>query len=111
MNSNIIIKDNPVVEVKTQENNINIINESNEIIINKQENNIIIPESNNSLKILDAPKGQKGDKGDKGDTGDFWKITSQTKLNGYTQTSTLENDKVYTYIRDEDNVVIETTVI
>jgi hypothetical protein len=41
----------------------------------------------------------------------FYKIVSQTKKDGYTQTSTLENNKVYTYIRDEDNIVIETVVI
>lgn len=38
-------------------------------------------------------------------------IVSQVKESGYTQSSTMHNGKVYTYIRDEDNVIIETEVV
>lgn len=37
-------------------------------------------------------------------------IVSQVKESGYTQSSTMHNGKVYTYIRDEDNVIIETSI-
>ena len=45
-------------------------------------------------------------KGDRGIDADILKITSQTKLSGYVQSSTMENSVVYNYLRDDDNIII-----
>lgn len=44
-------------------------------------------------------------------TGDNPRIVSQVIVANYAQSSAMDNGKVYTYIRDVDNVIIETEVV
>lgn len=133
---NIVINEtNPELNINVEENNIAISEEVNEITIEETNTTINLNEETPEISLVFNERGAtgnsayktwleqgnigteeefiaslKGEKGDKGDTADFYKIISQVILNGYTQSSTLENNKLYTYIRDTDNIVIDTII-
>lgn len=105
------------IEIENVTNEIDIINTTNDISIEdveneislvQEENNIEIEVPENNLELVFNERGPRGPQGPKGDTALFYFIVDQEKLDGYTQTSTMENDVKYTYIRDADNIVIET---